>query len=203
MRSAVLTALMVLLVGGGAGVVANTTYYKLPWVREKRTRTDSPSVTPPSANDSSSQGSQSSALNSEQSSKVAEPAVDPCAPQPGDKPMTVRMECVLEYLGKGGAYFVDAREKHEIDEGRLRGAFHLPSSAIYANIEGFMATGAQVDDVIIVYCGGGSCEASHNVADVLHDDFHYQKVYVYEAGWEEIERSGRFGNYIESGSAGS
>ncbi|MBX3394749.1 MAG: rhodanese-like domain-containing protein [Phycisphaerae bacterium] len=202
MRSAILTALMVVLVGGAAGVVANVTYYKLPWLRERSTRADSPSLPPP-AHGNSEQGSQSSGTDSEPSSRAAEPAANPCAPRPGDKPMTVRMECVLEYLEKGGAYIVDAREQHDFDEGRLRGAFHLPSSAIYANIQGFMATGAQVDDVIIVYCGGGSCEASHNVADVLHDDFQYQKVFVYEAGWEEIERSGRFGDYVESGGAQS
>ncbi len=204
-------SLAIVLVGSAAGVVANQTVYKLSWVRESKAppppiagpmdgqgdRTSTENPTAPDNSQASHETGDSTATGASEAARGG----DPCVARPEDKPGTVRMECVLQFLESGGAFIVDARESREVVDGRLRGAIHLPSSAIYANIENVMASGAQVDDVIIVYCGGGDCEASHNVADALRDDFHYQRVYIYEKGWEEIESSGRFGAYIESGEA--
>lgn len=209
MRSTILMSLAIVLVGSAAGVVANQTVYKLSWVRESKA--PPPPIAGPmggpaeraSTDDLTTADSTLAPVATGESTSAEASGVarggDPCVARPEDKPGTVRMECVLQFLESGGAFFVDAREAREIAGGQIRGAIHLPSSAIYANIENVMASGAQVDDVIIVYCGGGDCEASHNVADALRDDFHYQRVYIYEKGWEEIESSGRFGAYIESG----
>lgn len=107
------------------------------------------------------------------------------------------MDCVLSHLADGSAYIIDAREDHDWNEARLVRAIHVPSSAVYDNMEKVMNMVPQ-QEMIIVYCGGGECEASKNVAVVLRD-YGFSNVWVYENGWEEIESSGRFGNYIEGG----
>lgn len=37
---------------------------------------------------------------------------------------------------------------------------------------------------IVVYCDGGNCDASHKVAEMLHQ-FDFKNVYLYTGGWEE------------------
>jgi len=113
-------------------------------------------------------------------------------------PNVVRIDEVLAYLTDGGAYFIDARAEHEFEEGHLRGAYNLPSNAVYANIDPVVNMIPMVEPVI-VYCGGGDCEASHVVANVLRNDFGYTNVRIYTNGWAEVESSGRFDDLIETG----
>jgi len=40
------------------------------------------------------------------------------------------------------------------------------------------------DKTIIIYCDGGSCELSDEIATLL-DNFGFKKFYIYEGGWEE------------------
>lgn len=122
------------------------------------------------------------------------------APAAGEAPgaSDVTMEEVLAALAGNTAYFVDAREKAEYVEGHLRGAVNLPSSAIYENADAVTAV-VPPDARVIVYCGGGQCEASHNVSDALRRDFGYQNVVIYTKGWEEVLTSGRFAELIARG----
>lgn len=110
----------------------------------------------------------------------------------------VVMADVLAALTNGSAYFVDAREKNEYEEGHLRGAVNMPSSAIYAN-EGAVTAIIPPDARVIVYCGGGQCEASHNVADALRRDFGYMDVVIYTKGWEEVVTSEQLAEFIAKG----
>ncbi|MBK8266944.1 MAG: hypothetical protein IPK83_01005 [Planctomycetes bacterium] len=198
-RSTIMTAIFFVLAGSGAGVVANYTWYGLDWVKEpdviKQVDIEGPRK---------SKGATQSAGDTDEAaggtSSRPEPANDPCAPQPGDKPMTVRMECVLEFLEHGGAFIVDAREDHEYSVSHFKDAIHIPASDVVNQMGNIMAAGAQVMDTIIVYCGGGECEASHIVARELRANS-FERVYIYEKGWQEVETSGNFGAYVETGSA--
>jgi rhodanese-related sulfurtransferase len=70
-------------------------------------------------------------------------------------------------LYQKGAPFLDARTKQEFEEGHVEGAFHLSS-------EHFMG-GATPDALnfldpkapVVVYCGGGQCDASKNLVILL------------------------------------
>ncbi|HWL93414.1 MAG TPA: rhodanese-like domain-containing protein [Phycisphaerae bacterium] len=195
-------ALLIVVAGIGAGVVANATWYDQRWIRQRRPITNTAVNPVTKASDSSTDGDSaekdrttSQPVAGEKASAVA----DPCAPQAGDKPGTVRMECVLHLLESGGAVFIDAREEKDYAESHLRGSLFLPSSAIYANYQNIEAAGVQPEDLVVIYCGGGDCEASHNVADELRDNFQFQRVFIYEKGWQEIESSGKFVAYIERG----
>jgi thiosulfate sulfurtransferase len=138
-------------------------------------------------------------------STTAEAAED--SPQSGEKEVveekpangsTVTMDVVLAHLADGSARFIDAREEGDYAAGHLRGAIHLPSSAIFANIERVTSQVA-IDECLIVYCGGGGCEASHNVSDALQRNYGFTRVLIYDKGWEEITASGRFEPWIVTG----
>ena len=122
---------------------------------------------------------------------------EPAAPQV--KPGFILIDEVLEGLVSGTAHFIDAREANDFEDGHIRGAVHLPSSAIFKNIDHVYEMGVDPTGKVIVYCGGGNCEASHNVADALRRDFAFDNVLIYENGWEEVEVSGRFEEFIEIG----
>lgn len=125
-------------------------------------------------------------------------ATESTAPGMAAEEVAATIEDVLDALQTGSAFLVDAREDHEFADGHLRGALHLPSSAIYKNIERVSSV-VPVDAKVIVYCGGGQCEASHNVSDALRRDFGYAHVVIYLKGWEEVVGSGRFEAFIERG----
>ncbi len=202
MKSTLLTALLIVAGGAAAGAVANAVKYKEPWIKpEKRVTVEEIVVDKPAAGDSvapdaAGETGGASGGGEKPASTVAS---NPCAPDP-ERPGVVGLECVLHFLENGGAYFIDAREQHDYDSGRLKGAIHVPSSAIVPSIEAnLLAAGIPSFERVIVYCGGGSCEASHNVADALRDRYFFEKVYIYEKGWEEVEASGRFGAFIQTG----
>ncbi len=38
---------------------------------------------------------------------------------------------------------------------------------------------------IIVYCDGGQCDLSYELAKEFLEVLHYQRVFLYEGGWDE------------------
>lgn len=173
-------ALAILIMSCGIGTIANATWFKIAWLRKELP--PAAPMPPPSE----------TVKNSDQAASASEAASDQ------EKPGVVKLDAVLKYLTEGGAVFVDAREDKDFEEGHFRGAIHLPSSAIFQkadNVRNIVGIG----DRVIVYCGGGDCEASHNVADALRRDFGYMDVVIYEKGWEEVMKSGKFAGYIETG----
>ncbi len=163
-------SLIILVVSSGIGIAANSLRKNpIPWIRKEL---------PP----------QEAVIDLATSSLKGTSA-------PAEKPGIVVIDTVLQYLASGEAFFIDAREEHDYKEGHLRGAVNLPSSAIFQNSDAVMSVVPSTAKVV-VYCGGGTCEASHNVSDSLRREFGFTDVSVYEKGWEEIESSGRFGPFI-------
>lgn len=179
MRRELVLAMMILAASSLVAVAVNMLRATaLPWIRESRpvpepTRPPSPTPAP--------------------GQPAVAGALPPVVPSPPGE--TITTDQVLKFLASGTVHFVDAREDHEWVEGRLRGAIHLPSSAIYKYIERVTAAVPR-NEKVIVYCTGGDCDASHKVADVLQRDFHFTDVHIFEMGWVDIEKSGRFGEYI-------
>ncbi len=169
----------ILLLSVGAAATSNAVRkVTLPWVREPLPATPVESAP---------------ATMVEGESVTSTPAASEAV-----KPGTIKIDAVLEHLSAGTARFVDAREEREFVEGHLLGAINLPSSAIYKNIERVLGAASPVDK-IIVYCGGGDCEASHHVADALRRDFGFSDVVIYENGWAEVMSSGRFNDHFATG----
>ncbi|HKQ48873.1 MAG TPA: rhodanese-like domain-containing protein [Phycisphaerae bacterium] len=167
-------SLLILLLSSAVGVAANLVRPKpLTWIRRELPKPVAPAPT------------------------TTAPET-PAASAPSARPDVVSIDEVLQHLSAGSATMVDARETNEYVEGHLKGAFNMPSSAAFKAGE-VLAGMVPPDAKIIVYCGGGDCEASHNVSDALKRDFGFTDVFIYEKGWEEIEKSGRFTEFVVTG----
>ncbi len=180
MRTHLIMVAAILAASSTVALIANTTWYDMEWIRREIGNTGKqPGPTTPPNGDN----------------LIVEPP-DPTEPEEG----YILIDGVLENLAAQSAFFVDAREQDDYDEGHLRGAIFVPADDIYEHVpNGLMATGALGRDLIIVYCGSPTCDASHNVADALRRDFSFENVLIYKNGWEEIEASDRFEDYIVEG----
>ncbi len=90
----------------------------------------------------------------------------------------------------GDAAFVDARPKDEFDAAHVPLAFHMPLDAFFggkvpADLEMIPRASA-----VVVYCGGGDCDASIRVSERLRD-LGYGEIYIFEAGFPVWAAAGK------------
>jgi rhodanese-related sulfurtransferase len=64
-------------------------------------------------------------------------------------------------LFQQGKPFFDARHREEFETGHVEGAEFAPSDEFSEHVGGLMK---YKDETIVIYCGGGACDASHNLA---------------------------------------
>lgn len=85
--------------------------------------------------------------------------------------------------------FADAREDEEFEAGHVQGAFHLPLSVFRKHGRPPVLDFIPTDALIVIYCNGGDCHASHDVADLLHD-FGYKNLRVMKDGYPAWKAAG-------------
>lgn len=80
-----------------------------------------------------------------------------------DRPIQIQLPVVKKFFDAGGGFFVDAREPEEFDLGRIPGSINLPFDTAVTDptLLESLDTGGRP---IIIYCGGGDCEVSLNLA---------------------------------------
>lgn len=97
-----------------------------------------------------------------------------------DQPIEVKLAYAKRFFDAGGALFVDAREAPEYAEGHIAGALSVPFDDAVKNpalLDPFKKTGKP----LILYCGGGDCELSKDLAkNMLADGI--RKVLVFTEG---------------------
>jgi rhodanese-related sulfurtransferase len=189
MKTTITHAIGILLASSAAGAAVNLVRpTSLPWIRPERL-----AVNPAVAQLSITDSAVPVVAKIGSAAKASEPT--PASPAT----MTLSVDEVLGHLKNGTARFVDAREPHEWVEGHFRGAIHIPASAIYANIDRVVRE-VPPHEKLIVYCGGGDCEASHHVADALTNDFKFQNVVIYTKGWQEVDsKKAEFAPFVTTG----
>lgn len=90
------------------------------------------------------------------------------------------------YLASGTAMIVDARKPDEFAEGHVAGAINIPSTMKEQYI-GIAFSRLPPDSMIVIYCGGGKCEASAEVFEFLVGaKFDKKNLRIFEEGWEWI-----------------
>lgn len=104
--------------------------------------------------------------------------------QPAAQPRKLGLEITLEDaldLQKLGAMFIDARHRPEYEEGHIQGAFLLPADMFD---QGRPAALDYIDPstILIIYCSGGECDASHNTAKMLQQ-VGYMKTHILKPGY--------------------
>lgn len=80
-----------------------------------------------------------------------------------------------------GAQFLDARLPEEYDTGHVQGAFFMTPEMLREGYPRALEV-LSPDLPTVIYCVGGDCEASHNVAKYLQD-FGFQQLHVMTDGY--------------------
>jgi rhodanese-related sulfurtransferase len=88
----------------------------------------------------------------------------------------------------GDTLFVDARSAEDYESGHIPGAISLPVSQFDENIESFMNQ-YPVDQPIITYCSGRTCEDSHQLARLLLDAG-FSEVWIFIDGFPGWQAEG-------------
>ena len=73
-----------------------------------------------------------------------------------------------EIYDKGHVLFVDARSQNNYEQGHIAGAVSLPIGQFDEMIESFLSKHA-LDQPMVTYCSGRTCEDSHNLARLLSE----------------------------------
>jgi rhodanese-related sulfurtransferase len=111
----------------------------------------------------------------------------PAVPDVG-RPMKIQLAAAKRFFDADAALFVDAREPADYAAGHVRGAVNLPFDESVTDPERLekLDSGGKP---IIVYCGGGGCEVSIELAEALVGAGH-TKVLVDEGGFPEWGSAG-------------
>lgn len=119
--------------------------------------------------------------------KVGETSKTTIEEQGPVKAKAINYSQVKKLMADPSVMILDARNEHEFAEG------HLPNSRnIFAlEFERYIPEliGMNKDIRIIVYCGGGQCELSHELSNNLIG-LGFKKIYIYLGGWEDWKKNG-------------
>lgn len=104
------------------------------------------------------------------------------------EPLNVTIEIVNHLRINNKVIIIDARDQEDFNLGRILGSINIPFD-YYEDYE------EQLDDVdlekiLIIYCSGGECSLSIDLADYLMQERGFFNVLIYEGGWPEWKESG-------------
>ena len=114
-----------------------------------------------------------------------------------DQPIQVQIATVKRFFDARAALFLDARDPAEYEKGHIPGAIRLTNAEAQNEPERMKALPVQGRPTI-VYCEGGTCEASLELARFLLESG-FKKVLVYMGGYPEWDAAG---HAVERGSGG-
>ena len=118
-------------------------------------------------------------------SKVEPPkTIESTAPA---KAKSITYKQVLQLLKDPKVLVIDARNEHEFAEGHLPRARNIFAMEFEQHIPELI--GLDKDVRVIVYCGGGQCELSHEVSNNMIG-LGFKKVYIYLGGWDDWNKNG-------------
>jgi len=131
-----------------------------------------PSASPPSAN-------ASDAPLTAPALKTEPPAAS------ADAPLGLMIDSVAaKKLFDDGVVFLDARIDEEFNSGHVPQAFQLNSSLFNTAAAAETMKALDPAQPVVIYCGGGECDASKNLA-ILLQGAGYTKIHIIEQGFPE------------------
>jgi rhodanese-related sulfurtransferase len=104
------------------------------------------------------------------------------------RPIQIQLPVVKEFFDATGALLIDAREPEEFEAGRIPGAVNVSFDMAISD-PSFLEALETGNRPLIVYCGGGGCEVSINLAWELLQAGH-TKVTYFEGGFPEWLEAG-------------
>ena len=157
---------------------------KLAWIMAYQTT--APGLAESSAAHGVTQGSVPAVGSSAPADLLAlAPAKDPSLlflPIPAD---------VARRLYDAGAPFMDARRSSDYRKGHIEGAINIPvwENDAGSRISALHGKGMNPDQVMVVYCSGGSCDDGPRLAEELAFAG-FLNIYLYKAGYPDWEQRG-------------
>ena len=103
-------------------------------------------------------------------------------------PIEAGINKIKRFYDRGGLLVLDSRESTDYAMGHIKGALSTPHDEYVADVEWLDAT-AQDPRPIMIYCDGGDCELSINLAFALCQSGH-RKVLVFKEGYPAWEDAG-------------
>jgi rhodanese-related sulfurtransferase len=98
---------------------------------------------------------------------------------------TLKYEQVVENMNNPDFLLVDARHKEEWEKAHIGNAINItPPYEGELDVYFKKLSVLPHNKIIVVYCTGGSCEASHRVATDLRA-ISYEHVFLYSGGWDD------------------
>ena len=86
------------------------------------------------------------------------------------------------------AIFIDARDPEDYNIAHIKNSINIP----YDYFEDYEDLINSLDEsaVYIIYCSGGECSLSLDLADYLYNEKLFDQVLVFEGGWPEWREAG-------------
>lgn len=94
----------------------------------------------------------------------------PTTPPPKSGDVITGPDITLEQglrLFKANVSFVDARRRDEYEAGHIQNAYWMPADLLTSGQRPEAMDFLVATEPVVIYCGGGECDASHNVAALL------------------------------------
>jgi len=183
--SAVLTRALALF--GLSVLIAGTHWWTTPSIRVRagEARAQGPVVTPPDRRQTDPQDTTGVPTDTPEQAQPDYAAA--LAAWLDSLPTDIGTDAAFRLWDENLALFIDARPVEEYEAGHVPGAFNVPPSKIsgISALLDFMGPG----DRIVVYCEGGSCDASHLVAIRL-EDLGITRVHIDADGYPGWEAAG-------------
>ena len=103
-------------------------------------------------------------------------------------PMLVNLEFSKYHFDAGSATFIDSRDPEDYESGHIKNAINIPYD-YYEDYEDVI-NGLDDDSIYIIYCSGGECSLSIDLADYLYNEKLFDKLLIFEGGWPEWQDAG-------------
>lgn len=125
-------------------------------------------------------------------SAAAPAGAQPPAPDPGAAAPSVLGQFIslaqAKALFEAGSVFLDARTQEQFDQGHILGAYHLSTVELEAGGASEVLSLLSKDSDYVIYCDGGECEASENLAQRLEDAF--PRYHIMQDGFPAWQKAG-------------
>jgi len=84
-----------------------------------------------------------------------------------------------KYYFDNNIIIIDSRDEEQYNEEHIKGSINIPYN-YYEDYD--ILYDLAPEDVYIVYCNGGDCGLSLDLAYIMYDEFDFETVFVYEDG---------------------
>ena len=104
------------------------------------------------------------------------------------EPMIANLDFIKYYFDSNLATIIDARDVDEFNTKHIEGAINIPYD--YYDDYADEISSLKYNDIYIIYCSGGECSLSIDLADLLFTEKGFENIFVFEGGLPEWENAG-------------